>query len=42
MGAVIIGIFCQYAIYGKRNIMKYIIANNVNGEKLFVRKKGKK
>ena len=42
MGAVIIGIFCQYAIYGKRNIMKYIIANNVNGEKLFVRKKSKK
>ena len=42
MGAVIIGIFCQYAIYGKRNIMKYIIANNVNGEKLFVKKRSKK
>ena len=38
MGAVIIGIFIQYGISGKKSIMKFIIENNVNGENFFSRK----
>lgn len=39
MGVAIIGIFIQYGISGKKSIMKFIIANNANGENFFLKKK---